>query len=372
MADCIVVGAGLIGMLTAYELSREGLQVTIVEKGQPARESTWAGGGILSPLYPWRYPDAVSELARWSQHLYPTLCDELKQQSGVDPQYIRSGLLIAGDEERDLASDWSSQFDANLQFVDAEQIRDLEPAIVDSTKTAIWLEDIAQVRNPRFAKALTGALIALGVNFKTDCEVIDWVTDGGRVQAVKTVQGDLVADHYVICSGAWTGKLLASTGLNLPVEPVRGQMILYKGELGMVSRIILKDGRYIIPRADGRILVGSTLEYTGFDKQTTSAALRALQESACALMPALCSLSVEHHWAGLRPGSPDGTPMIGVHPQLENLYINAGHFRNGVVLGPASVRILVDTLLGRDFELDAHPYRPENFHDTPINRIIDE
>ena len=359
MTDVVIIGAGLIGMLTAHELASAGMQVSILERGQPARESSWAGGGILSPLYPWRYPDAVNELVRWSQRYYPELCQQCEAGSGIDPQWTRSGLLITDTDDAAQMQQWIRRFDARLELLDVAGVREQESALGLQPESAAWLPDVAQIRNPRLVKSLRAMLENNGVDIRPDCPAQGWDIEAGRVRSVRTPGGAVHADAFVVASGAWTGPLLESTGLSLPIEPVRGQMLLFRGEPGLVSCICLHNGRYVIPRRDGRVLVGSTLEYVGFDKQTTAQALEELRQSALQLIPALASLPIEKHWAGLRPGSPDGTPVIGPHPDIANLYINAGHFRNGVVLGPASARVLADQLLKRPPTLDISPYRVE-------------
>lgn len=368
MADCIVVGAGLIGMLTARELARAGMQVVLLDKSLPAKESTWAGGGILSPLYPWRYPDAVSELARWSQEHYPSLCEALYQESGIDPEYTRSGLLITDLEESDDdVKNWATRFDIDLKIADADEVRELEPRLGFSTSKAAWFANVAQVRNPRLAKSLLGSLQRLGVNIQAETTVTGWIVRSGHVHSVLTTAGALSADSYVVCGGAWTGKLMESTGIQLPIEPVRGQMILFKGPPGKLVHITLHKGRYVIPRRDGHVLVGSTIENVGFKKETTNIAREDLYQSAVKIIPDLNALPITHHWAGLRPGSPEGIPVIGAHSQIDNLHINAGHFRNGVVLGPASVKVLTDALLGRIGSLGHEPYLPDNFYTNQAN-----
>ncbi|GMQ83503.1 MAG: glycine oxidase ThiO [Gammaproteobacteria bacterium] len=356
----MVIGAGLIGMLSAYELANAGMQVTVLERGQPARESSWAGGGILSPLYPWRYPDPVNELASWSQRVYPDLCRQLEESSGIDPQWTRSGLMIADIDDRQSVQQWATRFEARLEWCDGCDVHRIEPRLGLVPESAAWLPEVAQVRNPRLVQALRTTLVNTGVEIRPDCPAQGWIIEADRVKAVQTPGGEVGADCFVVASGAWSAELLQSTGLSLPVEPVRGQMILYKGPPGLVSCITLYAGRYVIPRRDGRVLVGSTLEYVGFDKHTTQQGLDDLRQAAGELIPDLAALPIEKHWAGLRPGSPDGTPLVGPHPDIVNLYINAGHFRNGVVLGPATARMLADHVLRRPAALEQKPYLPVN------------
>ncbi len=358
-AEVVVVGGGLIGMLTARELALAELSVKLLERGDTGRESSWAGGGILSPLYPWRYPDAVSELARWGQARYPALAEELALESGCDPELTRSGLLVLGcdADERDSAVDWAVHFDQDLESVTADTLKRLEPALGEADEGGLWLPSVAQVRNPRLLQAVRGSLRQLGVEVEEGSEVLGIEASGGRLTGLRTSAGVIPCEQAVIAGGAWSGELLAPLGCELPVRPVRGQMLLYRGQPGALERIILSQDRYVIPRRDGRVLVGSTLEEVGFDKSTTGEARAELEAAAARIVPALAEMEVEKHWAGLRPGSPDGIPYIGPVPQLPGLFVNTGHFRNGVVLGPASVRLLVDQITGTLPILDPTPYR---------------
>jgi glycine oxidase len=351
----LVVGGGIIGLLTARELVQAGATVTLVEMGETGRESSWAGGGIISPLYPWRYADSVTALARWSQHAYPTLCADLHQETGVDPELTQSGLLILDLEERDRALAWAERHQVDIHVLDAEHIRAGEPELGPRPAEALLLPTVAQVRNPRLARAARRSLEGL-VELREQEEVLELLVDHGRARGVRTAKGEILAEQVVVCTGAWTAKLLEQHGSRPQIEPVRGQMILFLARPGQITHVTLYRDRYVIPRRDGHVLIGSTLEHAGFAKATTAEAKEDLYRSAVELFPILKRTPIEDHWSGLRPGSPSGIPYIGAYPDVEGLYLNAGHFRNGVVTGPASARLVAELILGRAPILDPAPY----------------
>jgi len=351
-----VVGGGLLGMLTARELHLAGEAVVIVERGETGRESSWAGGGILSPLYPWRYPEPVSALAAWGQRHYPEVCAELAEVSGVDPEWTRSGLLMPAVADVAEALAWGEAHGVAMRALERPELLTAEPAYGGQARQGVLMPEVAQVRNPRLVKALHGWLEARSVRFETHTEVHEIAERGGRVVALHTSKGELPTERVVVAGGAWSARMLHGLGPPLEVHPVRGQMIVFRAEAGTLRRILLEDDRYLIPRRDGRILTGSTLEYAGFDKVTTEEALASLRDAAHRLVPALRDSEVEHHWAGLRPGTHSGIPYVAAHPEVAGLYVNAGHFRNGVVLGLASARLTADLVLERTPILDPQPY----------------
>jgi len=354
-----VIGGGVLGLLSAYQLAVEGRQVTLLDRQLVGQESSWAGGGIVSPLYPWRYSAAVTALAHWSQGFYPGLGERLLASTGVDPEVYVTGLywLDLPDEAEALA--WAECEGRELLAVDVAQVREHVSALGDGFARALHMPGVANVRNPRLVQALRAELERLpNVRLVEHCAVQGFLRDEGRISGVETSQGPIEADQVVLTAGAWSGELLAKLGLALPVEPVKGQMILYKCAEDFLPSMVLANGRYAIPRKDGHILVGSTLEYAGFDKTPTDEALASLQASAVALLPALADAEVVGHWAGLRPGSPEGIPYIGEVPEYPGLWLNCGHFRNGLVLAPASCQLLADLMLGREPIVDPAPYAP--------------
>jgi glycine oxidase len=355
MSDFLVIGGGIIGLLTARELADAGAVVTLLDKGETGSESSWAGGGIISPLYPWRYQEAVTRLAAWSQQHYPRLCDQLLEQTGVDAEFTRNGLLILDTDEAEAARAWADARGYRLEVIDGKQVRALEPGLGPEPERALWLADVGQVRNPRLVRAARQA-IASSVRIVERSEVLELRIHSDRASGVRTPDGILAAERIVVCAGAWTAELFAQLGKKPQITPVRGQMILFYAKPGDIRRIVLHQDRYVIPRRDGRVLMGSTLEHAGFDKNTTRQAREELYLRSMDMFPALHRAVIENHWAGLRPASPSGIPYIGAYPGIDGLYFNAGHFRNGVVMGPASARLMADIALGREPIVPPEPY----------------
>jgi glycine oxidase len=355
VTDTLVIGGGIIGLLTARELALAGGDVTLVEMGETGRESSWAGGGIVSPLYPWRTPEPVTALAGWSQRFYAELATALHDQTGIDPELTRSGLLVLDREDLDEAPHWCAAHGQPLEVLEASRLHALEPELAIRPERTLRLPDICHVRPPRLTQALRRALEPR-VRLREHEEVGELLTAGGRVIGVGTSQGRIEAERVVVCAGAWSAPLLARLGPPPRIEPVRGQMILFHAKPGQLSHITLRADHYAIPRRDGRVLFGSTLEHVGFVKTTLAEDKERLYRNAVELFPVLKHTPIEDHWAGLRPGSPNGIPYIGPYPDISGLFINAGHFRNGLVTAPASARLLADLVLGRPPIVNPAPY----------------
>lgn len=360
MTDTLVIGGGVIGLMTAYLLARDGRRIVLVEKSDTGREASWAGGGIVSPLYPWRYSSPVQALARWSAGFYGEFCAQLELETGIDPEHQVTGLywLDMADEEEALT--WARREGFELQSLLADRVRDRIVGLGRQYQHALYMPGVANVRNPRLLQSLRAALQANPlVELREQAEAQELLVRSGRIAGARVAGEILSCDAVVLAAGAWSAGLMPLLETDaLPVEPVKGQMILYKCAPDFLPSMILAGRRYAIPRRDGHVLVGSTLEHLGFDKSPSQEALQSLRKTAEKLLPALAEAPVVGHWAGLRPGSPEGIPFIGEVPGVEGLWLNCGHYRNGLVMAPASCRLLVDLMLGRAPIVDPAPYSP--------------
>lgn len=360
VSDVIIIGGGIMGCLSALNLLQAGASVTLLERQHAGREASWAGGGIVSPLYPWRYGAAVQALATWSKGFYPRLAETLTEQTGIDPQVSACGLMWLDHAEQTEALSWARQHGEPMKLVDSAFIYQQVPALAPGYQSALWQDDLANVRNPRLMAALIARLTAdPAFTLLEHSAASELMVSQGHVQGVRTREHELAGDTVVLAAGAWSGQWLDPLGISLPVEPVKGQMQLYHCEPSWLPSMVLFNGRYAIPRQDGHVLIGSTLEHTGFDASTSAEGFASLRESAIALLPGLAEQQPVGQWAGLRPGSPDGVPFIGKVPGIGGLWLNTGHYRNGLVLAPASCRVLADLIANQKPCIDPAPYAPQ-------------
>jgi glycine oxidase len=357
-ADILVIGGGVIGLTAAYFLAREGVRVAVVDKGDFGQEASWAGAGILPPGDPSHARTPFDQLRAHSAALFPSLSAELRERTGIDNGYLRcGGLEIAGAADDAADEEWRGEGVA-FEVLDRKALQAFEPAVAPAFKTAYHLPDLAQLRNPRHLKALLAGCAALGVVLRPGCPVHGLEVRGERVTAAHTAQGRIEVGRYLMAAGAWTAALLERVGWQPGIRPVRGQIALLNTGTPRFRRVLMYGPRYLVPRPDGRVLVGSTEEDAGFDKRTTAGAIGDLLAFAFSLVPELASAHLERTWAGLRPGSPDGLPFLGRVPGFDNLDIAAGHFRAGIQLSPATGLVLKELLLGQQLTVALEPFRP--------------
>ena len=327
-----VIGGGIVGCITSFFLIEKGYEVTLVDQNTIGQEASWAGAGILSPLLPWNYQDTVNNLCFGSADFYKQLSETLKKDTGIDPEWIESGMLVYDINEKNHAVSWCQKNHIEIQEVQTEKI------------PCLLLPHVAQIRNPRLLKALKTYLIKNNVVIMEHQKVSPISDSNNFIRSLQTESGvNLEADCYVIASGAWSSYVLNE--VEMPkIKPIRGQLIQYPVIKEKLPYILYKDDFYLVQRQDGVVLAGSTKEDVGFDKGITEEARHSLQMKAESLMPTLKNYNIENQWSGLRPGSLDNVPMIEKHHKYNNVYLNVGHYRYGLTMAPKAARIISDLI----------------------------
>lgn len=325
-ADVIVIGAGVIGLSTALELLGAGLRVTVIERGAVGRGgASWAGGGILSPVEPADVHADVLPILRDSLAVYPDWCGELHQRSGVDPEYLVSGMNVYAPADLARWRGFAQHCGMAIHDMPACSSRSLQPVLS--------LPGVAQVRSPRLLRALAASVRSRGgriIEGESVRQLVGWL----RVTGVRTARATHSAGAVVLAAGAWSNTLCARA----KVRPVRGEMLLLQGQIGELRHILVGRGRYLIPRADGNILAGSTVDHTGFEDAPSMDGRARIQRSVRELAPWLSERPVLAHWSGLRPAPIGAAPLIGWVPWKRGLLLNCGHYRLGITLAPGSAR----------------------------------
>jgi glycine oxidase len=345
-ADITIIGGGVMGLMTAREFLNAGATVTILEKNACGQESSWAGGGILSPLYPWRQAESITDLVLPSLKRFPKIAAELYEQTGIDSEWIQSGLLITQNPDYELARAWCEKSQIKHETATGFNFKN----ITAKTTHSIFLPEIAQIRNPRFLQALKQDVLNKGATLIEHCEITGFKIVHNRIHDIKNNHSKCATNEIVLTTGAWTRSIFQQFLIGLidvpEIYPAKGQMLLFDAP-NQLEHIVLEGDKYLIPRSDGKILVGSTVEYDDFHKDLTIDAHEKLIRFARNLMPLLRKAPMIKHWAGLRPGTKEGVPYICKHPEIQNLTLNAGHFRNGLNMSPASAQLVCDLILNR-------------------------
>lgn len=356
-----IIGAGVSGLLSALELVEQGCQISIFDQQQVGKAASWAGGGILSPMYPWRYPRAVNELAQFAKTLYQEWNHKLQPVSAIDFQIHETGMLIFDEEDFEIGLDYKDRYQEPMQYAEylqREQLEQINPLISDQFKHAIYFPEIANIRNPRLLQSIEQYLKQHpNVQFYQHTEIEHLDIENDQIKSIKSKSGqNYYADQFVIATGAWSAKWAEQLELSIPVQPVQGQMVLFKTPPNWLPTMCMNKVMYLIPRMDGHIVCGSSVAHVGFNTEPTVQTKQDILAACFEMVPELANFPIEKQWAGLRPGSPDGVPYIGKMPNLNNVWANFGHYRNGLCMGPASARLLRQLMLNEKTIVNPQAY----------------
>ena len=336
--DVLIVGGGVIGMLTALKLHDKDLRIALIEKDQLGGKATWASGGILSPLNPWHVNQDAQTLIDEGRASFSALADELKQETDIDIELLSSGMLVLDTEEKKQAAEWAKNKNEVVDTLSNNELLELEPSLSNKIRGALFIPSIQQVRPPRLIAALKKYLQLKNIAVYEKIAVENIIIENNKSVGLTTNNHRFHADKIIICNGAWAKNLFPMD--EVEIQPVRGQMLLFRPAEKILNRIILKQKSYLIPRQDGHLLCGSTIEHVGFENEITQAARHSLHTAANQLVPALSSLSPIKQWSALRPGTKRVAPYICEHPTISGLYLNSGHYRYGIIMSIASARIM--------------------------------
>lgn len=363
----LVVGGGIAGAATALAVREAGADVVLVERERPGARATGASAGMLAPQYEREWTGhPLFPVARRSREAWPAFAERLEELADVDVGYRADGMLVPCWElhERRRAAAAARRHRAaglRAEVLEPGEVRSLQPGAAPDAVAFLWLPDEAQVDSQRLARVLPSALEAAGVVIVT-APVRALPARKGTVAGVELADGRRIeGDRVVLAAGAWSADL---DGLPrpLPVRPVRGQMLRYPAGAAELRRLLANPGgRYLVPRSDGSLLAGSTMEAAGFDASTTEAGERAIRRAAERLLPALAGAGPSERWAGLRPGTPDELPVLGPDPELHGLIYATGFGRNGILLAPTAGRAAAAFALDREAEGDWSAFRPDRF-----------
>ncbi len=362
-----VIGGGVIGLSTAWELSNRGHSVTLVDNGPFGRKASWAGAGVLLPgnaetaIHPLEHLEAASNEMHevWSQRLL--------SETGIDNGYHKCGGLYVAMSPGEIAAlsgslgFWAERKIA-VERLTEDEFSNRFPRLAHLTKSekflSAWMPEEAQIRNPWHVKALVAACEKGGVRMMPSTDVAEFVSAPHELKSIRVNDEQIDFDVCVFACGAWTQKVTAPLIECVQMVPVRGQMILYCLH-GVLELPVINEGtRYIVPRNDGHVLVGATIEEVGFDESTTDAGIEKLAADAQRLVPALIPEKIVKTWAGLRPGTHDGFPYMGRLPGFDNAFVSTGHFKIGLQLSTGSAVAMADLIENKPTLVDLTPFDP--------------
>jgi glycine oxidase len=363
-ADVVIVGAGIIGCALARRLASAGARVTVLERGDAGAEASSAAAGMLAPQAESDGPSPVVDLGVASRALYPGVVAALREETGIDPAYLDGGIVSIARSDQEAAvlerrRAWQAAAGHRVQALTAAEVRALAPMLKADVRAGLFFPDDHRIDNALLTEAYARACVRLGVTLRTGCPVTRVRIEGGRVVGVEAAGGLVRAGAVVNAAGAWAADIAAAAPIR--VRPVRGQMVMLRCPEPSWPHAIYSHAVYLVPRRAGILLAGSTYEEAGFDKRVTGGAVADILARAAALVPALADATLVRTWAGLRPGTSDGLPILGADPETRGLYHATGHYRQGILLAPVTAERMSALILEGRTPPDIAPFAPERF-----------
>jgi len=366
--DVVVIGGGAIGCAIAYYLAKAGVSVTLLERGELGSEASGASAGMLAPLSEAHEPGPFLDLMLASLRLYPELLAELAESApGVEVEHEHIGVLRVATsplerQELERRYQWQKTIGQDGVWLAGSEARELEPNLSPAVQGAVLSANEEQVNSKRLVEALAVAAQSLGAKFLANAAVLGFATgNAGKITAVRTTDETYSAGHFVLAAGPWTGKITGWLGFPLATKPFRGQMLALGGLSAPLQHIVWGTKGYLTPKRNDIIYAGTTVEDVGFRRNTTARGLNGIRRAATALVPALQEATVISSWAGLRPASADGLPILGRLAAWENVSLACGHFRNGILLTPITGKLMAQLITDGRAEADLGPFSPGRF-----------
>ncbi len=351
MTEVLIIGGGVIGLSIARELHKKGAKkITILERGAIGKEASFAAAGMLAPNAETDKRDEFYYFCSESNQLYPQFAQELFAETDVDIELEKSGTLYLAFTETDVEEirerlAWQRKADFNIEHLSAAEIHKLEPFVSPDVREALFFPNDWQVENRKLLAALQKYAILNNIQVIENTEVRNLLVKDGKIVGAETTNQKFAAEKAVLAAGAWTSLIKTNNFLLPNIKPIRGQILSFKTAKRLFRRVIYSPRGYIVPRLDGRILAGATVEDAGFDKSVTKEGIEFLRDNALEIAPNLLNLKQGEKWAGLRPFAVDGLPILGAFPGIENLFIATAHYRNGILLAPLTAKIMADKII---------------------------
>ncbi|HTK36882.1 MAG TPA: glycine oxidase ThiO [Pyrinomonadaceae bacterium] len=348
-SDVLIIGAGVIGLSIARALNKRGVRnISVIERGAAGAEASHAAAGMLAPQCEADRPDDFFRLCRGSNRFYPLLSQQLKVETGADIELDQCGTFFAAFTDEDAAEigerfEWQKRSGLAVEHLTAEDALKEEPNLSPTVREALYFPYDTQVENRKLVAALKKYAEINGITVRQYTEIKELIVDNDHVAGAISASEKFYAGMTILAAGAWTPFIKFREGV-VPVEvkPVRGQIICFEPRRPLFRKVIYTPRGYIVPRADGRLLVGATVEDKGFDKMVTAEGTEKLRRNAEQISPAFSGLEISDSWVGLRPASPDGLPVLGELPDIKGLIVATGHYRNGILLAPITAEIVAD------------------------------